>query len=107
MRAQKRHLCCHTHVDTSVSWSQDTCASLGCVLSYTRRYVSFAELDHVYQFGLRQPMNLCSYVSKEGGDGEGTGSEEPSLLSYTVRYVSLGGSKCNVPTCVCHGFYYD
>ena len=29
---------------------------------------------------------LCTYVSKEGGDGEGAGS---SLLSYTLRYVSL------------------
>jgi hypothetical protein len=29
------------------------------LLSYTRRYVSFAELDHVCQFGLR----LCACVS--------------------------------------------
>ncbi len=28
-------------------------------------------------------------VSEEGGDGEGTGSEAPSLLSYTLTYVSL------------------
>jgi hypothetical protein len=34
-------------------------------------------------------MNLCTYVSKEGGDGEGADSETPSLLSYTLRYVSL------------------
>jgi hypothetical protein len=32
---------------------------------------------------------LCSYVSEEGGDGEGTVTEAPSLLSYTFRYVSL------------------
>ncbi len=32
---------------------------------------------------------LCTCVSEEGGDGEGTDSEAPSLLSYTTRYVSL------------------
>ena len=32
---------------------------------------------------------LCTCVSEEGGDGEGVGSEVPSLLSYTLRYVSL------------------
>ena len=26
---------------------------------------------------------------EEGGDGEGSDSEVPSLLSYTLRYVSL------------------
>jgi hypothetical protein len=34
-------------------------------------------------------MDLCTYVSEEGVDGEGVGSEESSLLSYTLRYVSL------------------
>ena len=34
-------------------------------------------------------MHLCACVSEEGGDGEGAGSEAPSLLSYTRRYVSL------------------
>ncbi len=29
------------------------------------------------------------YVSEEGGDREGPVSEDPSLLSYTLRYVSL------------------
>ncbi len=28
-------------------------------------------------------------MCEEGGDGEGVGSEEPSLLSYTLRYVSV------------------
>jgi hypothetical protein len=28
-------------------------------------------------------------VSEEGGDGEGTVSEPSSLMSYTLRYVSL------------------
>ena len=32
---------------------------------------------------------LCACVSEEGEDGEGAGSETPSLLSYTLRYVSL------------------
>jgi hypothetical protein len=41
------------------------------LLSYTRRYVSFAELGHVCQFGLREPMHLCACVSEEGGYGEG------------------------------------
>jgi hypothetical protein len=34
-------------------------------------------------------MDLCTCVIEEGGDEEGEGSEEPSLLSYTLRYVSL------------------
>jgi len=34
-------------------------------------------------------MHLCAYVREEGGDGEGSDSEETSLLSYTLRYVSL------------------
>ena len=32
---------------------------------------------------------LCACVSEEGGDGEGADSEAPSLLSYTLGYVSL------------------
>ena len=32
---------------------------------------------------------LCVSVSEEGGDGEGVGSEAPSLLLYTHRHVSL------------------
>jgi hypothetical protein len=32
---------------------------------------------------------MCTSVSEEGGDGEGESSETPSLLSYTLRYVSL------------------
>ena len=41
---------------------------------------------------------LCACVSEEGGDGEGVGSETPSLLSYTLRYVSLAelGTLCRV-----------
>jgi hypothetical protein len=41
-------------------------------------------------------MHLCSFVNEEGGDGEGTFSEDPSLLSYTLRHVSLSelGTLC-------------
>jgi hypothetical protein len=31
-----------------------------------------------------------TYVSEEGGDGEVPDSETPSLMSYTLRYVSFG-----------------
>jgi hypothetical protein len=34
-------------------------------------------------------MHLCTCVNEEGGDGEGAGTQTPSLLSYTLRYVSL------------------
>ena len=39
--------------------------------------------------GSEIPMHLCTSVSEEGGDGEDAVSETPSLLSYTLRYVSL------------------
>ena len=41
---------------------------------------------------------LCPCVSEEGGDGGGVGSETPSLISYTLRYVSLSelGTVCRV-----------
>ncbi len=32
---------------------------------------------------------LCTYVIEVGGDGEGTDSAVSSLLSYTLRYISL------------------
>jgi hypothetical protein len=43
-------------------------------------------------------MHLCTCVSEEGGDGEGADTEEPSLLSYILRYVSLTelGTLCRV-----------
>jgi hypothetical protein len=34
-------------------------------------------------------MHLCGCVSEEGGDGEGPDSGASSLMSYTLRYVSL------------------
>jgi hypothetical protein len=39
---------------------------------------------------------LCVCVSEEGGDGEGTVSEATSLLSSTLRYVSLSELKREV-----------
>ena len=35
-------------------------------------------------------MHLCTCVSEEEGDGGAACSETPSLLSYTLRYVSFG-----------------
>jgi hypothetical protein len=35
-------------------------------------------------------MHMCASVSEEGGDEEGADSEEVSLLSYTLEYLSLG-----------------
>ena len=34
------------------------------------------------------PVYMCE---RGGGDGEKAGSEAPSLLSYTLRFVSLEG----------------
>ncbi len=34
-------------------------------------------------------MYLCTCVTEEGDDGESAHSETPSLLSYTLRYVSF------------------
>jgi hypothetical protein len=56
---------------------------------YTRRYVSFAEVDSVCRVALRESMHLCTCVSEEAGDGEAACSETTSLLSYTLRYVSF------------------
>ena len=40
------------------------------LLSYTLRYVSFAEVGSVCRVALREPMHLCTCMSKEGGDVE-------------------------------------
>ncbi len=52
---------------------------------------------------------LCSSVREEGGDGEGAGSEPSSLMSYTLRFVSLVelgtlnqfGLRVPIHLCVC------
>jgi hypothetical protein len=43
-------------------------------------------------------MHLYTYVTEEGGDGEVPFPETPSLLSYTLRYISFAvvGSVCRV-----------
>ena len=43
-------------------------------------------------------MHLCTCVREEGGDGESSWLETPSLLSYTIRNVSFTevGSVCRV-----------
>ena len=66
-----------------------TCSETPSLLSYTLRYVRFAEVDRVCRVALREPMHLCTCVSEEGDDGETTYSETPSLMSYTLRYVSF------------------
>ncbi len=33
--------------------------------------------------------NLCTCMSEEGGGEKSVDSEAPSLMSYTLRYVSL------------------
>jgi hypothetical protein len=54
----------------------------------------------VRSLGVRRVWDcmMCACVSEEGGDGEGAGSETPSLLSYMLRYVSLAelGTLCRV-----------
>jgi hypothetical protein len=61
------------------------------LLSYSLRYVSFAEVGIVCRVALREPMHLCICVSEEGEDGKAERSETPSLMSYTLRYVSFAG----------------
>ncbi len=40
------------------------------LLSYIRRDVSLTEVDSVCRVALQEQMNLYTYVSEEGGDGE-------------------------------------
>jgi hypothetical protein len=46
-------------------------SEVSSLLSHTLRYVRFAEVCTVCQFGLGEPIHLCGCVSEEGGDGEG------------------------------------
>ena len=39
-------------------------------MSYTLRYISFAEVGSVCRVPLREPMHLCTCMSEEGDDGE-------------------------------------
>ena len=55
------------------------------LLSYTLRYVSFAEVGSVCRVALREPIHLCTCISEEGDDGKAARTETPSVLSYTLR----------------------
>ena len=59
------------------------------LLSSIHRYISFGEVSRICRTVSREPMDLCTSVIEEGGDGEATCSETPSLLSYILRYVSF------------------
>ncbi len=59
------------------------------LLSDILRDVSFTEVGRVCRVTLREPMQQCTSVSEEEGDGEAARSETPSLLSYTLTYVSF------------------
>ncbi len=59
---------------------EGTGSEVSSLISYTLRYVSLAELGNDCQVGFREPIHLCTCVSKEGGDGEGAGSEAPSQI---------------------------
>jgi hypothetical protein len=65
---------------------------------HNKQHSIFSSKHPLCPVGLRDPMHLCTSVSEEGGDGEGVGSEAPSLLSCTLRYVSLAelGTLCRV-----------
>jgi hypothetical protein len=69
-------------------------------MSYTLRYVSFAEVGSVCRVPLREPFHLCTCMREEGGDGEAERSEtpSPSVLSYTLRCISFTevGSVCRI-----------
>ncbi len=39
---------------------------------------------------------IRTYVSEEGGDGEGTDSEVSSLMLYTLKYISLVDQKTSL-----------
>jgi hypothetical protein len=62
------HMC--TYVREEGDDGEDVCSETPSLLSYTLRYVSFAEVGSVCRVALREPMHLCTCVSEEGGDGE-------------------------------------
>ena len=65
------HLC--TCVSEEGGDGEAACSETPSLLSYTLRYVSFAEVGSVCRVALREPMYLCTCVSKEVGDREGAG----------------------------------
>jgi hypothetical protein len=65
------HLC--TCVSEEGGDGEAACSETPSLLSYTLRYVSFAEVGSVCWVALREPIYLCTYVSEEVGDREGAG----------------------------------
>jgi hypothetical protein len=69
------------------------------------RYVSLAELGTLCRVGLRDPMHLCTCVSKEGGEREGAelcrvGLRDPMHLCTCVSEEGADGEgaeqKCHL-----------
>jgi hypothetical protein len=56
-----------------VGSGEAACSETPSLLSYILRYVSFAEVDSVCRVALREPMHLCTCVSEEVGVREGAG----------------------------------
>jgi hypothetical protein len=65
------HLC--TCASEEGGDGEAACSEIPSLLSYTLRYVSFAEVDNVCRVPLREPMYLCTCVSEEVGDRDGAG----------------------------------
>ena len=59
------------------------------LVSSKLRDVSFAEIGSAFRVALREPKHLYTCVNEEGVDGETPLPETPSLLSYTLRYISF------------------
>ena len=59
------HLC--TCVSEEGGEGEALCPKTPSLLSYTRRYVSFAEVDCMGRGALRESMHLCTCVIEEGG----------------------------------------
>ena len=55
------------------------------LLSYTLKYVSFAEVGCMGRVALREPMHLCTCVSEEGGDGEAARTEHTLFFLSQFR----------------------
>ena len=81
------HLC--TCVSEEGGDGEAACSETPYLLSYTLRYVSFAEVGSVSRVALREPMHLCTCMREEGDDGEAARTETPSVLSYTLKCPSF------------------
>jgi hypothetical protein len=56
-----------------------TYTGLSFLISFILRDVSFTEVVSVCRVAFREPIHLRTYVRDEGGDGESSRSETPSL----------------------------